>query len=418
MDKLIIQGGKQLQGKIRISGSKNGALPIMLACMLNSEPVLLQGVPELKDIQTTMRLLRLLGCEVEKQQHGLRILAGDDLHAEAPYDLVRTMRASVLCLGPLLSRLGEARVALPGGCAIGSRPIDIHLKGLEQMGAHFDLESGYVQGSCRRLQGAHITLDFPTVGGTENLLMAAVLAKGETVLENAAREPEIQDLAHFLNACGANIQGQGSSVIRVQGVDSLHQASYQVLPDRIEAGTYLAAAGITGSSLELENFPVQYLESVCAKLQEMGLEISAESSWARVAYAGPLQGVEVVTQPYPGFPTDMQAQIMALMCVCQGSGLIQETIFENRFMHALELMRLGARIKLFGDSAFIRGGQELVGAPVMASDLRASASLVLAGLAAQGTTEIRRVYHLDRGYERMEEKLAAVGADIQRVQEK
>lgn len=418
MDKLIIQGGKQLQGKIRISGSKNGALPIMLACMLNSEPVLLQGVPELKDIQTTMRLLRLLGCEVEKQQHGLRILAGDDLHAEAPYDLVRTMRASVLCLGPLLSRLGDARVALPGGCAIGSRPIDIHLKGLEQMGAHFDLESGYVQGSCRRLQGAHITLDFPTVGGTENLLMAAVLAKGETVLENAAREPEIQDLAHFLNACGANIQGQGSSVIRVQGVDSLHQASYQVLPDRIEAGTYLAAAGITGSSLELENFPVQYLESVCAKLQEMGLEISAESSWARVAYAGPLQGVEVVTQPYPGFPTDMQAQIMALMCVCQGSGLIQETIFENRFMHALELMRLGARIKLFGDSAFIRGGQELVGAPVMASDLRASASLVLAGLAAQGTTEIRRVYHLDRGYERMEEKLAAVGADIQRVQEK
>ncbi|MFP4392413.1 MAG: UDP-N-acetylglucosamine 1-carboxyvinyltransferase [Desulfohalobiaceae bacterium] len=418
MDKLIIQGGHKLKGSIQISGSKNGALPIMLACMLNPEPVFLQGLPELRDIQTTMRLLQLLGCEVEKTSQGLRILAGNALHSEAPYDLVRTMRASVLCLGPLLSRLGRARVALPGGCAIGSRPIDMHLKGMEQMGAKFELDSGYVDGRCQRLQGARITLDFPTVGGTENLLMAAVLAKGETVLENAAREPEIQDLAHFLNACGARIEGQGSSVLRIQGVDSLRGAEYQVLPDRIEAGTYLVAAGITGSSLELENYPGQYLDAVSAKLQEMGLKIETKEQRARVSYVEPLQGVDVVTQPYPGFPTDMQAQIMALMCVCQGAGLIQETIFENRFMHALELMRLGARIKLSGDSAFVRGGQKLVGAPVMASDLRASASLVLAGLAAQGTTEIRRVYHLDRGYERMEKKLAAVGARIERVQEK
>ncbi|MFO8032728.1 MAG: UDP-N-acetylglucosamine 1-carboxyvinyltransferase [Desulfohalobiaceae bacterium] len=418
MDKLIIQGGQTLQGSIRISGSKNGALPIMLACMLNPEPVLLTGVPELRDIQTTMRLLQLLGCEVENKSQGLGILAGNGLHPEAPYELVRTMRASVLCLGPLLSRLGRARVALPGGCAIGSRPIDIHLKGLEQMGAEFELDSGYVEGRSQRLQGAHIILDFPTVGGTENLLMAAVLAKGETVLENAAREPEVQDLAHFLNACGANIQGQGSSVLRIQGVDSLKGATYQVLPDRIEAGTYLVAAAITGSSLELENYPAQYLDAVSAKLQEMGLQIETEPERARVSYVGPLQGVDVVTQPYPGFPTDMQAQLMALMCVCQGAGLIQETIFENRFMHALELMRLGAKIKLSGDSAFVRGGQKLVGAPVMASDLRASASLVLAGLAAQGSTEVRRVYHLDRGYERMEEKLARVGARIWRKKEK
>lgn len=418
MDKLVIQGGYSLAGSITISGSKNGALPIMLACMLNPEPVFLTCTPDLRDIQTTIRLLQLLGCEVEKTEHGLRITAGDHLHPEAPYDLVRTMRASILCLGPLLARLGRASVALPGGCAIGSRPIDMHLKGLEQMGAEFELESGYIQGKCQRLHGAQIYLDFPTVGGTENLLMAAVLAKGETVLENAAREPEIQDLAAFLNKCGAKIQGQGSSVIRIQGVDSLKTVSYKVLPDRIEAGTYLVAAGITKSSLELLNYPACYLDAVSAKLQEMGLRIELEKDRALVSYESPLQGVDVITQPYPGFPTDMQAQIMALMCVCQGSGLIQETIFENRFMHALELMRLGAKIKLSGDSALVRGGQQLKGATIMASDLRASASLVLAGLAAEGVTQIRRVYHLDRGYERMEEKLASVGARIWREKEK
>ncbi len=417
MDKLVIQGGCRLQGSITISGSKNGALPIMLACMLNPQPVLLQDVPDLRDIQTTVYLLQLLGCSVHNSDQGLHIQAGNSLHPEAPYELVRTMRASVLCLGPLLSRLGQARVALPGGCAIGSRPIDMHLKGLEQMGAAFELDSGYIKGSCRRLQGAQITLDFPTVGGTENLLMAAVLAQGETVLENAAREPEIQDLANFLNKCGARIQGQGSSIIRIQGVDSLQSTTYRVLPDRIEAGTYLAAAGITHSSLQINNYPAQYLDSVSAKLQEMGLHIETDQDQARVSYTQDLKAVDVVTQPYPGFPTDMQAQIMALLSICEGTGLIQETIFENRFMHALELMRLGASIKLSADSALVRGPKRLVGAPVMASDLRASASLVLAGLAAEGRTEIRRVYHLDRGYERMEEKLAAVGASIERVPE-
>jgi UDP-N-acetylglucosamine 1-carboxyvinyltransferase len=417
MDKLIIEGGVPLSGQVRVNGSKNAALPILLACMLVPEQITLHSIPNLRDIATTMNLLHLLGCETDQSNGQITVRAGRDLHPEAPYDLVRTMRASVLCLGPLLARLGRAKVALPGGCAIGTRPVDLHLRALERMGAVMDIDSGYIDARCQRLHGAHITFDFPTVGGTENLLMAAALAEGETVLENAAREPEVQDLANFLNSCGARIQGQGTSIIRIQGVNSLHGCTYPVMPDRIEAGTYMLAAAITNGDLEVVNCPLEATETTISKLQEMGGQVTTGDRRVRVR-GGELQGVDIVTRPYPGFPTDMQAQFMALMCVAQGSGTIQETIFENRFMHAMELMRLGASIRISGDTAVIRGGRPLRGATLMASDLRASASLVLAGLAAQGRTEIRRIYHLDRGYERMEDKLARVGAKIWREKEK
>ena len=418
MDKLLIKGGYRLSGEIRISGSKNGALPILLASMLIPEEVTLSGIPDLKDIQTTLRLLELFGCEASRSKDRVTVKAGESLVPEAPYDLVRTMRASVLCLGPLLSRLGEAKVALPGGCAIGNRPVDMHLRGLEKMGANIDLESGYIHARCNRLQGAHITLDFPTVGGTENLLMAAVLAQGETTLENAAREPEIQDLANFLNQCGAKISGHGTGTIKITGVDNLSASDYTIMPDRIEAGTYIAAAALTKGDLVLKRSPVPYMENILEKLHSLGVDIEITGNdQIRVKQSSPLYCIDVTTQPYPGFPTDMQAQVMTLMCVASGSGMIQETIFENRFMHAHELMRLGANITLSGETAFVRGVDKLVGAPVMASDLRASASLVLAGLIAEGETEIRRIYHLDRGYERMEEKLSQVGANISRMQE-
>lgn len=416
MYKLVIEGGSRLEGQVRISGSKNASLPILMASIMADSDVVLENVPGLKDIHTSLKLLTLLGCKSGFSDGCARIQAGD-LVPEAPYDLVRTMRASVLCLGPLLARLGRAKVALPGGCAIGSRPVDQHLRGLEQMGAGFELDSGYILGKCKRLRGAHIIFDLPTVGGTENLLMAAVLAQGETVLENAAREPEITDLAEFLNACGARISGHGTSVIRVQGVDSLEGCTYRVMSDRIEAGTYMVAAAITNGEVLLTNCPDKELDAVVAKLQEMGVVISPEPEGFRVSSNGDLQGVDVVTLPYPGFPTDMQAQIMALMCVAAGTGTIKETIFENRFLHALELNRMGARIKLSGQSAVVRGGANLVGAPVMASDLRASAGLVLAGLRARGKTEVQRIYHLDRGYEAMEKKLEAVGAKISRQKE-
>ncbi|MCF8029350.1 MAG: UDP-N-acetylglucosamine 1-carboxyvinyltransferase [Desulfohalobiaceae bacterium] len=414
MDELIIQGGKPLSGKVRISGSKNAALPILLGSMLVPGEVVISGLPELQDVGTTIELLTLFGCSCRREGDSVSIVAGSGLKPEAPYDLVRTMRASVLCLGPLLARLGRARVALPGGCAIGSRPIDMHLRSLEKLGASFDLDSGDILGHCERLRGAHVVFDFPTVGGTENMLLAAVLAEGETILENAAREPEVSDLAEFLNACGARISGQGTSLIRIKGVESLRNCRYTVMPDRIEAGTYMAAAGISGGDLQLENCPDWALDTVIAKFREMGLEVEAGESVTRVRSSPDLACIDIVTQPYPGFPTDMQAQFMALMCVASGSGMIQETIFENRFLHALELMRLGAQIKISGDTALIRGERRLIGAPVQASDLRASASLVLAGLAARGTTTVRRIYHLDRGYERMEDKLAQVGARIRR----
>jgi UDP-N-acetylglucosamine 1-carboxyvinyltransferase len=414
MDKLIIEGQTPLHGQISISGSKNAALPIIMSCLLIPDKVRLHDVPCLKDVFTTLELLRLLGCKTHMEDNTVFVEAGETLQPEAPYNLVRTMRASILCLGPLLARLGKAKVALPGGCAIGNRPVDLHLRALKKMGATIELDSGYIMAHCRVLKGAHISFDFPTVGGTENLLMAAVFAEGETILENAAKEPEIQDLAKFLIRCGAHIEGHGTSLIRVQGVTHLSGQDYKILPDRIEAGTYMAAAAITQGDLELINCPLDCMESLVDKFQEMDVCIQRTTNKALVSSDSSMHGIEIVTQPYPGFPTDMQAQIMALMTVAKGSGMIQETIFENRFMHALELMRLGADIKILGDTAFIRGVPNLKGAPLMASDLRASASLVLAGLAAKGKTEIHRIYHLDRGYERMDNKLIRVGAKIKR----
>lgn len=413
MDKLIIEGGIPLTGVVRVSGSKNAALPILMASILLEEPATFSNVPDLRDIRTTVKLLELLGCPVESTAEEIRVSPGT-LKPEAPYDLVKTMRASVLVLGPLLARLGEARVAMPGGCAIGARPVDLHLTALEKMGARFKLEEGYILGRSHKLQGAHIHFDFPTVGGTENLLMAATLAEGETILENAAREPEVVDLARFLISCGAVIEGHGSSEIRIQGVSRLGGAHYRIMPDRIEAGTFLAAAGITDGELLLTDCPFEELDAVVSKMCEMGMEITPAQNGVLVRRATALRGVDVITRPYPGFPTDMQAQIMTLMCVAEGSGMITENIFENRFMHVQELVRMGADIRLSGHTAGIRGVQRLIGAPVMASDLRASASLVLAGLAAKGTTTVQRIYHLDRGYEHIETKLNAVGARIRR----
>jgi UDP-N-acetylglucosamine 1-carboxyvinyltransferase len=360
--------------------------------------------------------LNILGCETEFSGNEVTVQVRE-LKTEAPYDLVKTMRASVLCMGPLLALKGEAKVSLPGGCAIGARPVDLHLKALEQMGAQFELSSGYIHGRCNGLRGAHITFDFPTVGGTENLLMAASVAEGETILENAAREPEVQDLAEFLNAMGAKISGHGTSVIHIQGVPRLHGAEYRVMPDRIEAGTYLAAAAITGGEVVLEDCPCRELDAVLSKFRNMDVELEERGSDLLVRRSGTLRGVDVTTQPYPGFPTDMQAQIMACLCLAEGGGVIEEKIFENRFMHVLELVRLGADIRLKGRSAMVRGVRSLVGAPVMASDLRASASLVVAGLAARGRTDVLRIYHLDRGYENIEEKLTGVGARVWREEE-
>lgn len=418
MDKLIIEGGVPLQGSIQVSGAKNAALPILMACLLAEGEVSLTNVPRLADIRTSLKLLNILGCETTFEKNAASSLC-TGLKSEAPYDLVKTMRASVLCLGPLLARLGEAQVALPGGCAIGARPVDLHLRGMEKMGAQFELSGGYIRGTCPGgLKGAKITLDFPTVGGTENLLMAASLADGVTVMENAAREPEVVDLANFLNAMGAKITGHGTSVISIEGVSSLKGCEYRIMPDRIEAGTYMVAAAITGGELEILDCPFADLDAVSYKLREMGVWLQEEDDYVLVRRAnGLLQNVDVTTLPHPGFPTDMQAQLMALMCFGQDTGIIEEKIFENRFMHVLELVRLGADVRLKGRTAMVHGVGKLIGAPVMASDLRASASLVLAGLAAEGTTTIERIYHLDRGYENIEKKLSGVGARIRRVSE-
>ena len=417
MDKLVIEGGVSLNGRIAVSGSKNAALPLLFASILLEEPATFTNVPNLRDIHTTLKLLGILGCPAEYES-GVVHMRPCGLKPEAPYELVKTMRASVLCLGPLLARIGQARVALPGGCAIGARPVDQHLKGMEKMGARFKLEDGYILGRCDKLTGAHISFDMPTVGGTENLLMAATLADGETVLENAAREPEITDLAEFLIACGARIEGHGSSIIRVRGVSRLGGCTYAVMPDRIEAGTFLVAAGITNGNLLVQHCPWQEIETVIVKLQAMGMHIEKTPEGVLARRTGDtLFGVDVQTRPYPGFPTDMQAQLMALMCLAEGSSVVEEGIFENRFMHVPELTRMGADIKLAGRSAMVRGVHGLNGAPVMASDLRASASLVLAGLAAKGTTHVQRIYHLDRGYEAIENKLNAVGARIRREKE-
>lgn len=418
MDSFLIEGGIPLKGTIEISGSKNAALPILMASIAVDDDVTYTNVPDLRDIHTTIKLLNILGREASLE-NGVVTVKNGALGMEAPYDLVKTMRASVLCLGPLLARLGEAKVSLPGGCAIGARPVDQHLSALEKMGAVFDLENGYIHGRCPEgLHGAHIRFDMPTVGGTENVLMAACLANGETVLENVAREPEIVDLANFLIRCGAKIEGQGSTVIRVQGVKSLHGCTYAVMPDRIEAGTFLVAAGVTGGELLLKNCPLDDMSAVVDKLRDAGMiiEQTEEGVLARTGTEG-LKGVNISTRPHPGFPTDMQAQFMVLMCCAQGSGLVEENIFENRFMHVQELVRMGADIHVTGSSAMVRGGRPLTGAPVMASDLRAGAALVLAALAAKGETRVQRIYHVDRGYEHLADKLTAVGASIRRVKD-
>ncbi len=424
MDKLVIRGGRPLHGAVRVSGAKNAALPILIATLLAPGEHLLDNVPELADVSLTLSLLGRIGCPslVPEDRGGrVRLDTGRVAWSEAPYDVVRKMRASVLVLGPLLAREGQARVSLPGGCAIGVRPVDQHLKGLEALGCRFELQGGYVHGRVQHLRGAEVRFDMPTVTGTENVLMAAVLADGVSVLRNAAREPEVVDLARFLRRMGARIEGEGTDTIVVDGVPALRPARqpYAIMPDRIEAGTYLVAGAIAGGAISVEQAPVEELAPVLAALEQAGCEISVEpgadgAGRIHLRREGPLRAVSIETRPHPGFPTDMQAQWMALMSVAQGTSEIVETIFENRFMHAAELMRLGARVELDGRKATVTGVPSLLGATVMATDLRASASLVLAGLAAHGETELLRLYHLDRGYERLEAKLQALGADVQR----
>ncbi|MFQ3623949.1 MAG: UDP-N-acetylglucosamine 1-carboxyvinyltransferase [Acetobacteraceae bacterium] len=418
MDRIRIRGGRPLSGTIPIGGAKNAALPLMAAGLLTDERLTLANVPRLADIDTMAMLLSTLGVAVERRDNDGRSLAigGPIAATEAPYDIVRKMRASVLVLGPLVARCREARVSLPGGCAIGTRPIDLHLKGLEQMGASISLEGGYVQALAPKgLKGARIVFPSVSVGATENLLMAATLADGETVLANAAREPEIEDLARCLVAMGARIEGIGTDRLTIAGVPRLHGATHVIIPDRIETGTYACAAAITGGEVVLAHARLEHLGAVVRILREAGVEIAEVEGGLSVKRLNGLHGVDVMTEPYPGFPTDMQAQFMALMCVAEGAAMVTETIFENRFMHVPELNRMGARINVHGASAIIRGVSAMSGAPVMATDLRASVSLVLAGLAARGETVVNRVYHLDRGYERVEAKLAACGAAIERI---
>ena len=417
MDKLIIKGGRKLSGEVSVSGSKNASLPIFCATILAPGVHEISNVPFLRDINTTIKVLESLGAVIEGNGNIVRIDATAINNVEATYELVKTMRASVLVLGPLLARHGRARVSLPGGCAIGARPIDQHLKGLKALGAEIKLEHGYVEAKAKRLKGARINFDMPTVGGTEHLMMTATLAKGETILENAAREPEITDLANMLIKMGAKIEGAGTDTIRITGVKSLVPVNYRVMPDRIEAGTFMCAAAITGGDIRIHNMQLEHLDALVFKLQDAGVEIINKDGVVRVKGSKKVKSVNIKTRPYPGFPTDMQAQFMALMAVADGASVIAENIFENRFMHVSELLRFGADISVDGRSATVKGVKKLSGAPVMATDLRASASLILAGLAAEGATEITRIYHLDRGYESIEKKLAALGADIVRVKE-
>ncbi len=416
MDKLLIQGGNALSGEIAISGAKNAALPILCAALLTSEPVHFTNVPHLNDIATMLRLLGDMGVGVTLDGIDGLVLNGGGLNNPvASYEMVKTMRASILVLGPLVARCGEARVSLPGGCAIGARPVDQHIKGLQAMGAEISVEQGYVHAKAARLKGARICTDMVTVTGTENLMMAACLAEGETIIENAAREPEVVDLANCLVSMGARISGAGTDVIRIQGVEKLHGATHAIMPDRIETGTYLCAAAATGGNIRLLKTSAAYLDTVVDKLMDAGCEITVERDAIRLVAPQRLKAVSLRTAPYPAFPTDMQAQFMAINCVADGVATIRETIFENRFMHVSELMRLGADIQIEGNNAIVRGVARLEGATVMATDLRASASLVIAGLVAQGETLIDRIYHLDRGYERIEEKLARLGASVKRV---
>ncbi len=415
MDKLLIEGGTRLSGEIAISGAKNAALPILCAALLTREPVTFTNVPQLNDIGTLLKLLAQMGVRVVRDGNVVTLDAGELNNPVAPYEMVKTMRASILVLGPLVARCGEAKVSLPGGCAIGARPVDQHIKGLQAMGAEVRVEHGYVHAAVPRLKGARLFTDMVTVTGTENLMMAACLADGETVIENAAREPEVVDLANCLVSMGAQISGAGTDVIRIRGVERLHGATHRIMPDRIETGTYLCAVAVTGGEVRLTGTATSYLDAVVDKLMDAGCEVVSERDAIRLKGPARLNAVSLRTAPYPAFPTDMQAQFMAINCVANGVAMIRETIFENRFMHAVELQRLGADIRIDGNTAMVQGVSKLEGATVMATDLRASASLVVAGLVAQGETVIERIYHLDRGYERLEEKLAALGAKVRRL---
>lgn len=417
MDKLIITGGTPLNGEIRVSGAKNAALPILAATLLADEPVVVRNIPHLHDITTTMELLGRMGVRLMVDERmGIEADPTTIKEFYAPYELVKTMRASILVLGPLLSRYGQAVVSLPGGCAIGSRPVNLHIAGLQAMGADIKVEGGYIHASAKRLKGARVFFDIVSVTGTENIMMAATLADGITVLENAAREPEVVDLANCLNSMGARVKGAGSDTITVEGVDRLHGATYTILPDRIETGTYLVGAAMTGGRIKLKDARPDTLEAVLAKLREAGATIETGQDWISLEMEGRrLQAVDLHTAPYPAFPTDMQAQFCAMNSIAEGTGTISESVFENRFMHVQELQRLGADIRLEGNIAIINGVEQLTSAPVMATDLRASASLVLAGLVAKGDTVVDRIYHIDRGYECIEEKLSQLGARIRRV---
>ena len=416
MDKIVVEGGQRLVGDIAIGGAKNAALPLLAAALLPEGPSTFKNVPLLQDVATMAKLLRQLGCEVDgKRTVVVHPPTGKKAKVEAPYDLVKTMRASIVVLGPLVARYGRARVSQPGGCAIGTRPIDQHLKGLAAMGAKIHLDHGYVDVECKRLRGATIVLDMPTVTGCENLMMAAALAKGRTVIENAAREPEVEDLGLVLNKMGARVTGAGTPVITIDGVDQLQPIEHTIIPDRIEAGTFAVAAALTRGDILLEGARVEHMDAMIAKLRAAGATVTVEARGVRVRGGGEILPIDVTTQPHPGFPTDMQAQFMVLATQARGGSVIKEMIFENRYMHVPELMRMGADIHVDGRSAAIRGPSKLSGAAVMATDLRASASLVLAGLVASGKTEVLRVYHLDRGYETIEKKLRGVGAKIKRV---
>jgi UDP-N-acetylglucosamine 1-carboxyvinyltransferase len=417
MEKMIIEGGYRLVGEVPVSGAKNAALPLFAASLLVEDWITLRNVPALADIRTISRLLRMMGVKTEGDSGTVRLNASGVHSFEAPYNLVKTMRASVLVLGPLVAKWKRARVSLPGGCAIGARPINLHLKGLEAMGAKVELNHGYVEASADRLKGAEIYFDISTVTGTENLMMAAALAEGRTVLKNAAREPEVVELGQALKKMGAKIEGVGTDVVVIDGVKELHPIEYAIIPDRIEAGTFMVAAGITQGNVKLLNCHIGHMEAVVAKLKEAGLEIFPEGDGVKVIGPVNIKPVDVKTLPYPGFPTDMQAQIMSLLCLAGGLSVITETVFENRFMHVSEMQRMGADIRIEGKNAIVQGLAHLTGAPVMATDLRASASLVLAGLAAEGTTEVTRIYHLDRGYEKLDQKLTKLGGKIRRAQE-
>ncbi len=417
MDKIVIVGGKPLHGTVPVYGAKNAVLPIMAAALLASGKYEIDSVPDLRDVRTMAHLLRIIGAQVVQEDHKLTIDTQHCSFLEAPYELVKTMRASIYVLGPLLARFGRARVSLPGGCAWGPRPVDFHIKGMQKLGAEIDLDRGYIVARAKKLRGATITLDIPSVGATGNILMAATLAEGRTVIENAAREPEITALAEFLVQMGAQIEGIGTDRLVIDGVDELSPTNFQVIPDRIEAGTFLLAGAITGGEVTVTNVVPEHLRAVLTKLEDAGVELTEGEDWIRVRAPQRVKPVDVTTAVYPGFPTDMQAQWMALMSVADGSSVITDTIFLDRFTHVAELQRLGARIRMEGNSAHVTGVEKLQGAPVMSTDLRASACLILAGLAAEGRTDVSRVYHIDRGYERIEERLKPLGAEIWREEE-